>query len=499
MQQDALGDTSDTSGPDGARVELLALALDLGSDAVALVDYATMHYIDVNVAMLRLYGLTRERFLELTPWELTGRPRKEFEQAFGEAVAMSPQPQRTLVIETATAGGRTAVLELQRQAHRMNGRWIVVTSRRDITERRDAQARMERLATALDMGDDAVFLIDRKSMTHLEVNRAACALVGLSHDELIAAAPRGWELEAGEGEALAAIYDGVISQAPATVTTEVLVHRDAPTSMVCEVRRQAIRSADDRWVIVETLRDIRERRRAEQEIRGKVAELTRSNEELERFAYVISHDLSEPLRAVGSYAQLLERRYAPRLDDDGREFVTYIIDGAKRMRGLLEDLLTYARAGQDRGQAKRVPLDLALDDALANLRHGIERTGAVVRREPLPPLLAERAGMAQVFQNLIGNAIKFGREGVPPNVEVRAEEVPAGWVVSVADNGIGIEPKFFRKIFDVFQRLNPRDQYEGSGIGLAICKKVVEQHGGRIEVVSSPGTGTKFAIHLPGD
>jgi PAS domain S-box-containing protein len=486
------------SGPDSARSELLALALDLGSDAVALVDYATLRYIDVNVAMLRLYGLTRERFLELTPWELTGRPRAEFEQAFREAVAMSPRPQRTLVVVTATAGGRTAVLELQRQAHQVDGRWIVVTSRRDITERREAQARMERLATALDMSDDAVFLIDRATMTHLEVNRAACVLAGVSRGELIASAPRGWESEAGgSGEDLASIYDSVIAQAPATVTAETHVKLGLRTPLAYELRRQAIRSADDRWVIVETLRNIQERQRADQEIRGKVAELTRSNEELERFAYVISHDLTEPLRMVGSYTQLLERRYASRLDDDGREFMAYIVEGAKRMRGLLEDLLTYARAGREGAHVKRAPLDKALDDAMANLRHGIERTGAVVRRAPLPPLLADRTGMAQVFQNLIGNAIKFGREGVHPQVDVRAEEGAAGWVVLVEDNGIGIEPKFFNKIFDVFQRLNPREQYEGSGIGLAICKKVVEQHGGSIEVESSPGKGTKFAIHLP--
>jgi two-component system, chemotaxis family, sensor kinase Cph1 len=293
-----------------------------------------------------------------------------------------------------------------------------------------------------------------------------------------------------------AVYDTLIEHAPATLSEEtMLLHRDG-TSFPSETHRQAIRIGG-RWIIVVNARDISARRRAEEDIRQKVAELMRSNQELEQFAYVTSHDLSEPLRMVASYTQLLERRYSNQFDQDAREFMGYIVGGAQRMKQLIDDLLLYSRAGRLNVQMKPLALDHALDDALANLAYAISTSGAVIERSPLPRIVADKSGMTQVFQNLIGNAIKFRAENTMPVVRVQAEETGTEWLVSISDNGIGIAPEHFQRIFIIFQRLHGRSRYEGTGIGLSICKKVVERHGGRIEVASKPGQGTTFRIHLP--
>ena len=169
------------------------------------------------------------------------------------------------------------------------------------------------------------------------------------------------------------------------------------------------------------------------------------------------------------------------------------------MKQLIDDLLLYSRAGRESVQMKPLALDRALDDALANLAHAISTSGAVIERSPLPRIVADKSGLVQVFQNLIGNAIKFREENTVPGVRVQAEVAGTEWLVSISDNGIGIAPEHFQRIFVIFQRLHGRSRYEGTGIGLSICKKVVERHGGRIEVASEPGQGTTFQIHLPKD
>lgn len=376
---------------------------------------------------------------------------------------------------------------------------------RELAERlqAQAQARMERFACALDLSDDAVFLIDRASMTYLEVNLGACALLGVTREELMKRRPNETSSSLGDLDDLGKLYDQVIAQAPVTQTAELQVRQADGRTCICEVRRKAIQQAGQ-WVIVATLRDITERKNAtarmleaEEEIRSRLAELTRANQELEQLAYITSHDLSEPLRTVASYTQLLERRYAPQLDKDGRDFMAYIVGGAERMKAMMDDLLVYSRTVRREFARQPVPLDRALDAALASLALVIRSANATVEREPLPTILGDAAGMTQVFQNLIGNALRFRAEGVAPHVRVRAREEGEAWVVEVQDNGIGIEPQYFQRIFMIFQRLHPRGRFEGTGMGLAICKKVVERHGGRVSVASEVGRGATFAVWLP--
>ncbi|MBX3405049.1 MAG: PAS domain-containing protein [Phycisphaeraceae bacterium] len=231
-------------------------------------------------------------------------------------------------------------------------------------------------------------------------------------------------------------------------------------------------------------------------VASRTADLTRSNQDLQQFAYVASHDLQEPLRMVGSYLQLLERRYKDRLDDEAREFIGYAVDGANRMKQLINDLLQYSRV--DRKGGNVVPTDPrgALDDALHALSAVITESGAEITATPLPQVAADPAQLRQLFQNLVGNAIKFRTEA-GPRVEISAERDAEGWRFTVADNGIGIEPQYADRIFDVFQRLHSREEYAGTGIGLAICKKIVDRHGGRIWVEPAEGGGSRFNFTIP--
>ena len=233
---------------------------------------------------------------------------------------------------------------------------------------------------------------------------------------------------------------------------------------------------------------LRERTR---ELAERVEDLARSNTELERFAYVASHDLREPLRMVTSYTKLLARRYKGRLDRDADEFINYAVDGAVRMEQLIEDLLLYSRMGVRDLLFKPVDCEIVLTRALANLQTALQESGALVTHDPLPTVMGDDTQLVQVFQNLIGNGIKFRGE-MTPCVHVSVNERPEEWVFAIQDNGMGIDPQYADLIFVIFQRLHSRAEYSGSGIGLAICKKVVESHAGRIWLESQLGKGATF-------
>ena len=239
-----------------------------------------------------------------------------------------------------------------------------------------------------------------------------------------------------------------------------------------------------------------ERKRAEEALREKTEELARSNRDLEQFAYVASHDLQEPLRMVTSYVQLLAKRYRGKLDSDANEFVSFAVDGALRMWKLINDLLTYSRVGVRGKELEPTDCETVLDQSLNNLKVAIEENGAVVTHDPLPTVMADNPQLVQLFQNLIGNAIKF-RGNELPRVHVSASRNGSAWIFSVCDNGIGIAPEYAKRIFIIFQRLHSREKYPGTGIGLSICQKIVERHGGRIWVESEVGKGAAFYFTLP--
>jgi light-regulated signal transduction histidine kinase (bacteriophytochrome) len=231
-------------------------------------------------------------------------------------------------------------------------------------------------------------------------------------------------------------------------------------------------------------------------------ELRRSNAELEQFAYVASHDLQEPLRKVAAFCQLLEKRYADKLDDRGMQYIEFAVDGAKRMQVLINDLLTFSRAGRVNVARSDVDLDATLDTALGNLATAVEESGADVDRSAgLPRVIGDPTLLAMLWQNLLGNALKFRRDDGAPRIVIDCQPGIADhdgeWLLSVSDNGIGIQEEFVDKVFVIFQRLHGRDAYTGTGIGLALCKKIVELHGGTIWIDTSYAGGTRFYFTLP--
>jgi PAS domain S-box-containing protein len=248
--------------------------------------------------------------------------------------------------------------------------------------------------------------------------------------------------------------------------------------------------------IVLTFRDISWRKRAEEALALRAQELKRSNEDLQQFAYVASHDLQEPLRMITGYTSLLARRYHGKLDKDADEFISYAVDGAKRMQGLIQDLLSYSRVGTQGKAFELTDCEEVLAQTLASLQLALEESGATVTHEPLPTVVADETQLGQLFQNLIGNAIKY-RNSRPPQVHVSCTRTASEWVFAVKDNGIGIDPRYAARIFVIFQRLHTREEYPGTGIGLAVCKKIVERHGGHIWMESQPGEGATFYFTLP--
>ncbi|HEY0089430.1 MAG TPA: ATP-binding protein, partial [Candidatus Lokiarchaeia archaeon] len=246
-------------------------------------------------------------------------------------------------------------------------------------------------------------------------------------------------------------------------------------------------------------RDFQENKRklAENELNMTLDDLKRSNAELEQFAYVASHDLQEPLRMVASFTQLLAKRYKDKLDKDANDFINFAVDGATRMQNLINDLLIFSRVGTRGKIFTSIDTNIILKTVLNNLRSSIEETKAKITYDPLPVIIADDSQMMQLFQNLISNAIKFHRMDVSPEIHVSAEVKKDEWVFYVRDNGIGIDNQFFDRLFIIFQRLHKKDEYGGTGIGLAVCKKIVQRHEGKIWVESEPGKGSTFYFTIP--
>jgi PAS domain S-box-containing protein len=380
---------------------------------------------------------------------------------------------------------------------------LVTAAIRNISVRKDAEkhlAQMEgRYRGLLEAAPDAMVVVNQDGQIVL-FNVQAEKQFGYHRDELV-----GQQVKniIPEGFAERLIADGLRSASEALAQQigtgiELTGRRKDGSDFPIEIMLSPLESTEG-ILVTAAIRDISVRKDAEKHLAQKVDELNRSNEELGQFANIVSHDLQEPLRMVASYTQLLSRRYKGKLDSDADEFIAFAVDGASRMQRLIQDLLTYSSVGTRGTDLLDTSSDEALQQALINLRGAVEERAAVVTHDPLPTLLADESQLIQLFQNLVGNAIKYQNPGVVPRVHISAaRNDEKKWIFSVQDNGLGIESKYFEKIFGMFQRLHKRDEFTGTGIGLAICKKIVELRGGSISVESEPGYGSTFRFALTG-
>ncbi len=367
----------------------------------------------------------------------------------------------------------------------------------DITERKRAEEKQInselRYRRLFEAARDGILILDSITGIVVDVNPFLVEMLGFPYEEFVG--KELWEL--GFFKDIAANKENFLE----LQRKEYIRYEDLPLETT-EGRKfhvefiSNVYEVNHHKVIQCNIRDISERQRVGEELRKTMDDLARSNAELERFAYVASHDLQEPLRMVSSYMQLLERRYKDKLDSDALEFINYAVDGSNRMKILINDLLAYSRVGMRGQELAPTNCEETLANALTNLQASIEESKAKITHDPLPRIMADGTQLESLFQNLIGNAIKF-HGSQPPLIHVGVKKDKKDWVFSVSDNGIGIDPQYFERIFILFQRLHNRQEYSGTGIGLAISKRIVERHGGRIWIESQAEKGSTFFFTLP--
>lgn len=327
----------------------------------------------------------------------------------------------------------------------------------------------------------------------IEVNDAAVNIFGYTRGEFLSKTPLDLFVPDNQGEVSKIMAE--LQRKEYTTFQSISVTKDGMKIPV-EVSVH-IFSLGEKRVSLAIARDITERKKSEEQLKEIITELRRSNEELQSFAYITSHDLQEPLRTIASFAQLLERRYKGKLDNDADEFIEFMVDGASRMKEMIQGLLEYSRVGTRGHVFEEFEAEKTLNYALNNLGIAISESNVEITSDPLPVIFADEDQIIRVFQNLIGNAIKFRREGVQHKIHISAKKEDNAYVFSVNDNGIGLEEQYSDKIFEVFKRLHAIGEYQGAGIGLAIVKRIIDRHGGRIWVKSELGKGSTFYFTIP--
>lgn len=454
----------------------------------------------INDAWTAISGYTADDILTTRAWTAkaygseASRVDAEIRSLYG---ITQPSMEGEYVIRTATGELRTwefTSAPLGRDAH---GRRLLISSASDVTERKQAQLELAsseaRFRSIVNSSPSAMYLYRLHEDGRLELtsaNPAADKIIGIGHAALI-----GLSIE----EAFPALIDTEVPDMYRAVArgdiesqTFEMPYEDDRTTGYFSV---TVFRTEPGTVAVDFI-DVTSRKRAEDELLKRTEELLRSNSELEKFAYIASHDLQEPLRMITSYTQLLARRYEGQLDADAQTYIGFAVDGAKRMQNLINELLVYSRIGTVSESFVSSDLETVLAGVLKAIEVAIGESGATVTHDPLPTIACDPTQIGQVLQNLLTNALKF-RSEAPPAVHIGAVRGEGEWAFSVSDNGLGIEPTYHDLIFVIFQRLESRAEYPGTGMGLAICKRVIERHGGRIWVESAVGKGSTFFFTLP--
>lgn len=456
-------------------------------------------YLTVNEAFESLTGLkevTGKRVSEIIPGIRTSDP-EVFE--IYSRVALSGKPEKfELFLQALEMWFSVSVYSPEREY------FVAVFD--VITERKQAEEALRQTAEELDKRtrelnailssvQDYVYIFDPKGR-FVFANKKLLDLWGLTAEQAIGKTTRDLDYPTSVEMAL---MDGVRHVLKTGQTVTNVTHYTSPSGVVGSYENILAPMLDSEKkvaFIAGSSRDITEREQGEDELKRILDTLKSSNAELEQFAYVASHDLQEPLRGIAGLAQLLQQRYYGQLDSQADEFINLIVDGTQRMQTLINDLLAYSRIGRRGETIQSKNAEDALQATMKNLDVAIQEYGARITHESLPTVKADATQLIQLFQNLIGNAIKFRSER-PPEIHIGVTDAGDFWQFSVRDNGIGIESQYFERVFQVFQRLHTRREYKGTGIGLAICKKIIERHGGKIWVESEPGVGSTFYFTLP--
>ena len=374
---------------------------------------------------------------------------------------------------------------------------------RDITERKKAERALaeseERLNATIKSSPDSIISSDL-NLDIISCNQASMDMYGASSSEDLIGLNALELIDPKDRPKLIEATKIALSEERSVILELNSVTLDSKEVFPVEISGNSIRDAEGNSIgFVAITKDITERKNAERERETLIGELERSNQELQQFAYIASHDLQEPLRTISSFTQLLARRYKGQIDKDADEFIDFIVDGTNRMQAMIKDLLKYSRV-QTRGEEfKPTDVQNALDQALFNLKVTIDENNAEITHDKLPIVIADEKQLIQLFQNLIGNAIKFKKPDEPPKIHIlsRKDEKNKEYILGVSDNGIGMDQQYAGRIFELFQRLHTRDEYKGTGIGLAVAKKIVERHGGHIWVESEPDVGSTFYFTIP--
>jgi PAS domain S-box-containing protein len=453
----------------------------------------------------KVIGLRRAKGYEVAADAIqNGQGQRIMEEFHGVVHELQKEELRLLALRNADAKRRLSQTKTILVIGSILGLLIASTAawsvQRDSSRREFAEGALldseEKFRGLLEAAPDAMVVVSESGEIVL-VNVEAERQFGYRRDELVGQSVKNI-IPVGFAERLIADSTRTAAEALAQqigMGIELSGRRKNGSEFPIEIMLSPLENAEG-ILVTAAIRDITARKRAEEHLVKTAEELKRSNVELQQFGYVASHDLQEPLRMVASYTQLLAKRYKGRLDSDADEFIAFAVDGCNRMQGLIQDLLAYSRSGTNGKTLGEISGEDALKEALGNLRATIGESGAIVTYDSLPHITTDDTQLVQVFQNLVGNAIKYRSAAVPQVHVSAAKNGGHEWIFSVRDNGLGIDPQYFERIFIIFQRLHGRQEFKGTGIGLAICKKIVERLGGRIWVESQLEQGSTFYFSL---
>lgn len=493
------------------------------------IDYNGPKFKSVNDAMCEISGYSKEEFLQMSPFDLLSDESKLVFQERIQKGLKGEKIDESVDFKVITKDGREIWAELKIKPTYKNGRLDgALAVAHDITERKKADEALResnmQLKSIFDNSKDIIYRVDLKTRRYLFFSSAVEEILGCTSQEIMDH-PDTDILQFIHPDDLEKVKEALTSRTSDPVEIEYRMKNKTGHYRWLLSNSKIIRDCEGQPIYRDgVVRDITERKRwefrvqemlenehqlarklqlsneqlmnAQNELKETIKKLEISNRELEQFAYVASHDLQEPLRMVASFTQLLDMRYKNQLDEDADDYIGFIVEGATRMKDLIDDLLAFSRLNTEAHEFELMNMGKCVNEVLSYLKASIDESNAEITRDPLPFQMGDYSQIIQLFQNLISNAIKFQAQE-PPRIHISAQESGNEWTFSVNDNGIGIDPEHQEKIFDVFRRLHTREEYEGTGIGLSICKRIVERHGGRIWVESAEGNGSTFYFTIP--